>query len=235
MKHVIIDCRLPRSVKNSLCDKGFTLIEMPEWERLQTPVSAHPDMLMFIAGDKIITHTDYFNAAKRQFETISCCGYDIVLSDEPVSEKYPNDILFNSVEIGELIFGKESNASRHIINYAMRSGKRFINVKQGYSKCSVAKVSDNAAITADTSLYKKMTERGIDVLLISQGNITLKGYDCGFIGGCSGRFDDKIYFSGNIELHPDYDRIKDFCRNHGKIAVSLSTEPLFDGGSLFFI
>ena len=182
MKHVIIDCRLPLSVKESLRDKGFTLIEMPEWERLQTPVSAHPDMLMFIAGDKIITHTDYFNEAKKQFEAISGCGYEIITSDEPVSEKYPNDILFNSVEIGELIFGKESNASRYIINYAKQSGKRFVNVNQGYSKCSVAKVSEKAAITADSSLYKAMTEQGIDVLLISQGNITLKGYDCGFIG-----------------------------------------------------
>ena len=80
------------------------------------------------------------------------------------------------------IFGKESNASRYIINYAKQSGKRFVNVNQGYSKCSVAKVSEKAAITADSSLYKAMTEQGIDVLLISQGNITLKGYDCGFIG-----------------------------------------------------
>ena len=235
MKSVIIDERLPRSVKESLRLNGFYTIEMPQWHRLQEPVSAHPDMLLFIADDRIITHFEYYEIAKEQFKAICEHGYKIILSDEEISESYPFDILFNCVEIGDLIFGKEINASKYITDYAKKSGMRFINVKQGYAKCSVAKVSDYAAITADPSLAKAMTANGIDVLTISQGCISLKGYDCGFIGGCSGHFGDKIYFSGNIESHPDFESIKVFCLKHGKTAVSLSSEPLFDGGSLFFI
>lgn len=235
MNTVIIDSRLPRSVKDSLSADGFGVIEMPSWDKLQVPVSAHPDMLMFITGDTIITHTDYYKKAKTVFRLIISLGYKVILSDESISEKYPDDILFNCVQLDNFVFGKKSHASKYILDYADKSDKSFIDVKQGYSKCSVAKVNECAAITADTSMYRAMTEHGIDTLLISQGNITLTGYDCGFIGGCSGSFGNKMYFTGNIDLHPDAAKIKEFCRKHGKNAVSLSNEPLFDGGSLFFI
>ena len=235
MKSVIIDYRASSNIKASLIGEGFNIIEMPSWNRLQLPVSAHPDMLLFVAKKQIITHKDYFDIAKKQFETLSTYEYEITLSDEEISSKYPHDILFNSVEIGDHIFAKESHTSKHIIEYNNRSGKMFINVKQGYAKCSVAKVSDNAAITSDLSLYKAMLNKGIDVLLISDGNVRLDGYDYGFIGGCTGLYCDKLYFMGNLELHPDSEKIKSFCKKHKRSPISLSNEPLFDGGSLFFV
>jgi hypothetical protein len=99
----------------------------------------------------------------------------------------------------------------------------------------VCKVGERAAITSDTSLYKAMIADGYDALLISAGHIGITEYDTGFIGGCSGFDGERVYFSGNISLHPDAQAIKDFCAKHGMCAVSLSDEPLFDVGSLFFI
>jgi len=235
MKYVIIDSRLPASVKRSLSELGFNTIEMPVWERLQKPVSAHPDMLLFIAGNSIITHENYYMTAKKEFDLISSLGYDIILSNEMISPEYPNDILFNCVEIGDLLFGKESKTSSYILDHARLNKKKYISVKQGYAKCSVAKISEGAAVTSDPSLYKAMSKNGIDVLLISQGEIDLKGYDFGFIGGCSGLFEDKVYFSGDLSLHPNAEEIKSFCKKHKKTPVSLSSERLFDGGSLYFL
>ena len=235
MKSVIIDSRASSKIKSSLLSEGFMLIEMPTWQKLQVPVSAHPDMLMFIADKKIITHADYLEIAKEQFKAISSHGYELVISNEEISSEYPLDILFNCIELGDFIFGKENNASLHIIDYSKKSEKRFINVKQGYTKCSVAKLNDRAAITADKSLYKAMTSNGIDVLLISEGSVRLDGYDHGFIGGCTGAFSDKLYFMGNLELHPDAEIIKSFCQKHKTSPISLSDEKLFDGGSLYFL
>ena len=96
-------------------------------------------------------------------------------------------------------------------------------------------MSEKAAITADPSLHKALTENGADTLLVRPAEISLPGYDRGFIGGCSGTTEDTVYFSGNIALHPDGELISEFCARHGKSAVSLSDEPLFDGGSLLFI
>jgi hypothetical protein len=96
-------------------------------------------------------------------------------------------------------------------------------------------VGDNAIITADPSIAKAVKEKGIDVLSVSPLGVRLDGYDYGFIGGASGTDEENVYFCGNIDLHPDSERIKAFCRKHGKNAVSLSDEPLYDYGTLIFI
>ena len=57
--------------------------------------------------------------------------------------------------------------------------------------------------------------------------------DYGFIGGCSGLIsNDTIVFFGNIEKHPDYDKIKVFVNSKNKTILSLSNENLLDLGSL---
>ena len=235
MKKVIIDKRAPEALQASLIDMGYSLIQMPPHPALPTPVSAHPDMLLFIADKQIFCHADYLGIAKAEFNEIAAEGYEIITTTEYVGSKYPSDILFNALPLGKHIYGKTDSISSLIRDYAGASNIVLRSVKQGYAKCSVCKVGERAAITADTSLYKAMRADGYDVLLISAGHIGINEYDTGFIGGCSGCDGERVYFSGNISLHPDGEAIKSFCAKHGMSVVSLSNEPLFDVGSLFFI
>lgn len=235
MKKVIVDSRIPKKCSDKLCDMGFELILLPPFSALPTPVSAHPDMLLFIADRDIICHRNYLDSNPDIFERIRAEGYNITSSDEKISNEYPHDILFNALQISDTIFCKQNSISHLIMNLACRKNLKISDVKQGYSKCSVCVVGENAAITSDPSLYRAMKSSGIDVLFISSGNITLSGYDTGFIGGCSGQYGKCVYFSGNILLHPDGRKIVDFCAKHAKTSVSLSNEPLTDIGSIFFI
>lgn len=235
MKKVIIDSRAPKKVTNSLTNLGFDIISLPCFSALPDPVSAHPDMLIFFADDKIFCHRDYYTIAKNEINEISRSGYEIILSNEYVSQEYPHDILFNSVIINGNIYGKRTYMSHLIHTFAENNDMNIIDVNQGYTKCSVCKISENAIITADPSIYKATTSDQIDALFISSGYVSLSGYDCGFIGGCSGICEDKIYFSGNIFLHPDGKKISDFCEKHNKTPISLSDDILFDIGSMFFI
>ena len=235
MKKVIIDSRAPSAVKSSLINMGFSLIQMPPSPALQAPVSAHPDMLLFIADKKVFCHSNYQRIAKAEFEEIADAGYEIVTTKENIKSEYPHDILFNALSLDRHIYGKLENISELIRTDAEKRGIAMRSVKQGYAKCSVAKVDERAAITSDASLYKAIKADGYDALLISAGHIGISEYDTGFIGGCSGCDGDRVYFSGNIEFHPDAEAIKEFCAAHGMKVISLSNEPLFDIGSLFFI
>ena len=235
MKKVIIDKRAPEAVKASLIDMGYSLIQIPPHPALPAPVAAHPDMLLFIADRKVFCHADYKEIAKAEFEEIADAGYEIVTTTEAIGANYPADILFNALHLGEHIYGKADSISELIKEYARTSNIALHSVKQGYAKCSVCKVGERAAITSDATLYKSMCADGYDVLLISAGHIGITEYDTGFIGGCSGFDGERVYFSGNISLHPDGEAITRFCEERGIRAVSLSTEPLFDVGSLFFI
>ena len=235
MTKLIIDKRAPEAVKESLTEMGYSLIQMPPHPALPAPVSAHPDMLLFIADRQVFCHADYKEIAKAEFAEIADMGYDIVTTTEAIGAKYPSDVLFNALRLGEHIYGKADSISELIKEYARTSNIALHSVKQGYAKCSVCKVGERAAITSDTTIYKAMRADSYDVLLISAGHIGITEYDTGFIGGCSGCDGARVYFSGNIDLHPDGTSITRFCEEHGMCAVSLSNEPLFDVGSLFFL
>ena len=235
MKKVIIDSRAPKAVKATLCDMGFSLIQMPPFPALQTPVSAHPDMLLFIADKKVFCHADYQKIAKAALDEIADVGYEIITTKENIGAEYPHDVLFNALSLSKHVYGKLENVSKLIKEYAEERSITLHSAKQGYAKCSVAKVGERAAITSDTSLYKAIKADGYDALLISAGHIGISEYDTGFIGGCSGCDGERVYFSGNIELHPDAEAIKEFCKAHNMEVVSLSDKPLFDIGTMFSI
>ena len=235
MKMAVVDSRIPRPCAEQLRKLGYGLIAMPEFPSLQSPVSAHPDMLLFFADREVLCHKDYLAIAETQIGEIAKCGYDVIVTDENIAPQYPRDVLLNALRIDNKIYCRADSASALILEFARERGYTVRNVKQGYAKCSVCTLGSNAAITSDPTLCRAMREDGIDVLSISAGSVTLPGYDTGFIGGCSGEDGDKIYFSGNISLHSDGARIIEFCEKHKKTAVSLSDEPLTDVGTIFFI
>ena len=72
-------------------------------------------------------------------------------------------------------------------------------------------------------------------LLISAGHIDLPGYKYGFIGGATGRFMDMVLFTGNIDGHPDRNRIHEFIKSRGLKAKILSNHRLLDTGSILVI
>ena len=234
MKYVVTDNRIDKKCEETLKERGFELIKMPSFHVLQAPVSAHPDMLFFAGKGKLVCHADYFAKAEDQLTMISrVAGLELIISSEDIDGSYPRDVLFNSAAVGDKLICRRDAVSARVAE--LYPEENIINVRQGYSKCSVCVVSDNAIITADRSIARAAEKRGIAVLLISQGGVKLDGYDCGFIGGASGFDDNNIYFCGDIALHSDGDKIKDFCRAQGKEAVSLSDEPLYDYGTLIFI
>ena len=235
MKHVIVSCDLPEAQLSKLSKRGFQPISMPRYDRLGRGVSAHPDMLLFFLGNICITTSEYYGIARESFCKIEALGYTVRLTDEVPDSDYPKDILFNSLLLGNTVYGNEKGMSRELISLARERNIDIVNVRQGYTKCSVLKVSENAIVTADKSIANAASARGTDVLLIRPGYIRLEGYDTGFIGGCAGNTNDTVYFCGDILSHPDGTRIVDFCKKHKKECVSLENNILFDAGSLFFI
>ena len=232
----LTDNRINDSSLATLRREGFEVIPMPCAEHLQEAVSGHTDMLIFWGFGKIFCHRRYFDSNKELLERIAdFSGAVLEISDEPTGEKYPLDVLFNACLIGNKLICNEKTVSKLILDAAVANGCEMISVSQGYTKCSVCVVSDNAIITADKGIAKACKEKGIDVLEITEGHISLPPYNFGFIGGASGQYSDKVYFCGSLDTHPDGDKIEEFCKKHQKCATSLGDGILQDVGSIFFI
>ena len=189
----------------------------------------HTDMQCLIIEDNAFILSRCQKLAKSLED-----NYKIVLCGEHISGKYPANIPLNICIVGKNLIGRLDSVDPKVLEFCKKRDYRLINVRQGYTKCSCAVVSNNALITSDNGIFNSLKETKIEVLKIEEGRVELSDSVSGFIGGASGYHDHRIYFTGNIRLHPDYQRIKAFCDKHHTEIISLSEEPLWDIGGIIF-
>lgn len=114
-----------------------------------------------------------------------------------------------------------------------KQGVKMIHVKQGYAKCSVCIVDENAIITSDRGIAKVAKNTGFEVMVIEPGFIQLRGLNYGFIGGATGLLDkDALGFAGDLTAHKNGLIIKDFLWTKGKTCIGLGELSLSDVGSI---
>jgi hypothetical protein len=230
MKTVLVDPKLCEVSKNNLRALGYEVKEIPPFKRLPDQICGHPDILLFKMSDgKLLMGEEYYRENSEFYDSL---GIDIITDPISPCGEYPSDVRFDALSVNNTLYGKAGAVSEILI----RRYSRFVHVSQGYTRCSVALISDSGAITADTGISRALKKDGVDVLDISAGHICLNGYDYGFIGGAGGRLDAETYcFFGDLDTHPDGKRIKSFLRQKKINAVSLSGGPLCDHGSFLVI
>ncbi len=213
-----------KRILNALAVEGFETVLLSPFAALCEPTDTHADMLLCAVGTSIFKHALY-----------PLAGEHFINVTEDIGAKYPNDILLNIAIVGTHVFCNEKHASATVLEYLRELGYNIHHVSQGYAHCSTCILSEHAIITADSSIAMGAEKAGIDVLLISVGNISLPPYDYGFIGGASGVCGDRVYFCGSLDHHPDGDKIREFCLKHHKTVVELCDSPLADIGGILFI
>lgn len=223
---IITAGNISKDIAVSLTDMGFEVCYTCEDANLLDGLKFHPDMQMSKIGSYVICNPDMYNHLKKILENTS---YKLVCGKKQTRCNYPNDVAYNIKVAGENVF-HNFKYTDDILKEKLEH-KNKINVSQGYSGCSICYIGDNALITADTVIYSSAIQNGIDALLISAGNIALPGFDYGFIGGASFYLDSTVYFFGNIQNHPEYAKINEFCTKHNTKLCSLSKEELTDYGS----
>ena len=231
----VVDYKMTKEAKESLINYGYKVITLPPHSKLGCGVSSHPDMLIFATDTTLITSESYYDENTALInEIISNTGFSLAVTSAEIGEKYPNDVTFNVACVGKYLIANTDYTEKEILRLANERGMTLININQGYAKCSIAVVGDNAVITSDNGIYKTLTEKtDLDILKIREGFIDLPPFDYGFIGGATGSDSQNVYFCGDLNSHPDGDSIKAFCQKHSKNAVSLSSGKLADVGTIF--
>ena len=226
-------------MERALTLKGFRVITLPPFTRLSEAVASHTDMLICRIGDEFISYADYCEEASYVFTDLSVllgpAGAKFSFTADEVCEKYPSDCRLNALKMGNKLFCRADSASPYLLERAHEAGYTVIPTKQGYPACTVLKLTEDSAITADHGMAKTLTENGIRVTLIENGGIELPPHEYGFIGGAAGVFENSVYFLGNPTLHPDGEKIISACEGAGFTPIALSDEPLADLGRILFL
>ena len=232
----ICDERLPREAELSLMRRGFRVMTLPPSRHLSAPVASHTDMLLFKLGDEYISFADYCDEAPFVFTDLTTLlpGCRVTLTADEVESIHPKDARMNALLMGNLLFARADSVSEYIKKRCTEGGIRLVPVKQGYPACTTLRLTDRAAITADLGMAKALSENGVSVTVIGNGGISLPPYDYGFIGGCAGVYENTVYFIGDIDSHPDAERIKNAISALGMTVASLYGGPLLDLGGILF-
>ena len=200
---------------------------------------------------RISTHADLFMC---QFGLWEEAG--LFLGDaEKLGPVYPQDIIYNALCTRDFFVHLITESDRDMMDAMVLwresivsdsddpEQMKVIGVSQGYSRCTCLPVDNRSFITSDRGLAAALESQGASVLTINPGNISLPGFDCGFIGGCAGHIyidnlsdpsgspQRAIVFNGDLSRHPDFEKISDFIKSRNIYPVYFDY-PLEDIGSI---
>ena len=194
-------------------------------------ISYHPDIVIHpVNYNTLVIAPNVFDYYK---DVLKGTKLKLIQGEKKLGVKYPDDIAYN--------IGRMYGIAIHNIKYTdevlkfhlKKEGLKFIEVKQGYSKCSMAIVDEQSAITADKPIYQELSVKGYSILLIEPGYIELKNQKYGFIGGSTGNYSKETFlFSGILDGHPDKENILKFLKSKNKTINFLSSKNIVDIGTI---
>ena len=231
---VIIGEKYCNILQKSVENLGINVLPMPDDPYVDARLSGHADLsVLHLGGNKLLL-APYLKGSEFS-QQLGNMGFDLQFADIEQSSLYPGDAQMNVCILGNKVICNPKTVPDAIVKY-LTIGNRAVQIssRQGYSRCSVCVVNDNAIITADEGICRSAEARGVDVLKIRPGYIDLPGFDYGFIGGASFKISDtKLAFTGRLDSHPDAERITEFASLHNIDIVYITDKRAFDiGGAI---
>ena len=231
---VIIGEKYCNILQNGIKSLGINALFMPDNPYVDPRLSGHADLSVLHLGGNRLLLAPYLKRSSFS-QQLEDRGFDIRFADIEQSALYPNDAQMNVCILGNKVIYNPQTGSDAIVKYlTIGNGAIQVSSRQGYSRCSVCVVNDNAIITADEGICRSAKAHGIDVLKIMPGYIDLPGFDYGFVGGASFKISDtKLAFTGGLDRHPDAEQIIEFTSLHNVDIVYITDKPAFDiGGAI---
>ena len=228
---VIIDGRASREIVTGLESLNIKVIPTIQCQEVYDAVAYHPDIVIHPLDDKtIIVAPNVYDYYK---DILSSTPLKLIKGDRKLGRNYPENVAYNVARVSKYAIHNFKYTDEKLVYYLKKQGIELINVKQGYSKCSVTNVGEKAVITADKSIYNGLKVRGIDTLLIKEGFISLPGLDYGFIGGSTGHLSpSELAFSGEYIEHPSFNEVSSFLKKNKVKPIILSSKIIIDIGSI---
>jgi len=223
---------------------GIQTVALPDDSALDAPVRAHTDMqVTHLYRENFLSKpADNCKVGKlyNDFLQNLCCKGKNLVETSPMIQQgktvlqtlYPVCATYNVLLLGKYAIYNPKCIDSVLKIAIEQHGYEPVFVRQGFARCSVCVVREDAVITADAGIAAALRARGVDVLQIAPGGIDLPGYDTGFIGGASFKLaPDLLAFTGRIDAHPNADEIDSFLKAHGVEYIALTGAPVFDIGT----
>lgn len=229
-----IDYRTSIEEKNHLINLGFEIITVPKSPMLYEAIDGHVDIQLNIINKKeksIIINKDLPINFKK---LLSKNNINYINSSKTLSKTYPGNIFLNGLSLDNFFIHNLKYTDPILLSTS--KNKELIDVKQGYTKCSILPLRDKVIITSDAGIERTLRNYNFDILLIPPGDILLPGLNYGFIGGVGGMINDtSMAFFGDLSKYEFGNEVKKFLFKYDIKPLYLSKSKLIDRGSLFVL
>lgn len=207
---------------------GCTPITIKGGKSLDSEISFHADVNVFNLGSGNVLVNREIGELDVHLPFLK-----LIPIKDNISSPYPMDVKLNALFLGDKIICNTKYIAKEILDFADCYKYKIIHTNQGYTKCSVCVIKNNAVITEDDGLANLLKNYQIDVLKVSKDEVYLSDKHMGFLGGASAKVsDDTIYFSGNLEKHRNFNEILSFLDEFNVKPEFNSNRPLRDFGGI---
>jgi len=226
---IIHDSRMPEQAILNLQNYGECLSFITE-NITDKAISGHCDIFFCQVDNKIIvapnTPSIYINALNNK-------KIDLQIGNSFVGDKKQDAAKYNAVVTDKYVVHNRRFTDKSILEATQN--KTFINVKQGFTRCSLMPLKDDNFITSDRGIEKTLRQNGIKCHYFTPNEVVLPDLPYGFIGGCMGEYRDKIFITGSLKYHSQGGEIEELFKRLGYQIVELYDGKLFDVGGLLFV
>lgn len=222
---------LSSSVKIDNGLENCHIIRYPASERILNSTADHPDLrICRITGSLAVVSPDLPDSFITALNNL---GIETVKGEKIPFGKYPDDIPYNCAVTENFAVHNFKYCDPVIVSTLKKLNKKLIDVKQGYSKCSVCFAGKNTVITEDPEIAQAVNDNGYRSLLIGRGSIRLEGFDYGFFGGATGLIEpDTLLINGKLSTHKSCELITKFTKENNITIVELNKDHITDAGSI---
>ncbi len=224
---IICDNRLPASMKLALEAIGEVVwFQGPD---VYNAISGHPDIFLCQIYPQIVVAP---NTPKEVVLGFKQHAIPFITGEKPAGYSYPDTARYNALAANGLFIHNLSHTDPVLLNAT--GNLKLIHVRQGYVRCNLLPLPDGSFITSDWGIHKALTSIGTEVYHISPEGIKLEGFNHGFIGGTAGWNGNILVFAGHPGYLKEGEQLMLLLHQKNISWISLSDEPLWDAGGLFF-
>lgn len=234
MKYLIIDERMRDIEKQTLQRLGYELIEIKKSTKIYSEISSHVDIFACKVKNKIIAEKHVYDILKNKLKK-----YIIIQGNSVIQNVYPKDINYNVCIVGNKAIHNFKYTDSQIVQELKKNNFELINVKQGYSNCSIAVIDENSIILNDKGLYNSLKDSGLNILFLDympdikllneKGNYSEMN---GFIGGAIARIDDNIVVFGDLNKVDNKSYTRKFIEKKNLNIIDFSGLDVIDYGGI---
>ena len=193
-------------------------------------ISGHPDIFIYQDRNQLVVAP---NAPVELFEFLGSHNIAYLMGGKDVGHELDNSVQYNCLSTSQFLFHKSGFTDPLILE--INKDKEFISLPQAYTRCNLVHLCEDKYMTSDRGIENVLLKKGLSCFYFNPEEITIQDHNNGFIGGAVGILDKRIFFNGNVELHADGQKLKEYLLNLDFDIINLSDVSLYDGGCIFFV